>query len=78
MGLVLAYLFLPIVNALAGHMPRPVAILIVYVGGIALIIGAIAYVVPPVVIQTVPSGLTAKVLGASAAGFPIRKLHWTP
>ena len=51
MGLVLAYLFLPIVNALAGHMPRPVAILIVYVGGIALIIGAIAYVVPPVVVQ---------------------------
>jgi predicted PurR-regulated permease PerM len=51
MGLVLAYLFLPIVNALARHMPRSVAILIVYVGVIALIIGAIAYVVPPVVIQ---------------------------
>jgi len=51
MGLVLAYLFLPSVNALARHIPRPVAILIVYVGGVALIIGAIAYVVPPVVIQ---------------------------
>jgi len=51
MGLVLAYLFLPIVNALARHMPRSVAILIVYVGVVALIIGAIAYVVPPVVTQ---------------------------
>jgi predicted PurR-regulated permease PerM len=51
MGLVLAYLFLPIVNALARHMPRPLAILIVYVGGVALVIGAIAYVVPPVVTQ---------------------------
>ena len=51
MGLVLAYLLLPIVNVLAEHMPRSVAILIVYVGVIVLIIGAIAYVVPPVVIQ---------------------------
>ena len=51
MGLVLAYLFLPIVNALARHMPRAVAILIVYVGVVALIVGAIAYVVPPVVTQ---------------------------
>ena len=51
MGLVLAYLFLPSVNALAQHIPRPVAILIVYVGGVALIIGVIAYIVPPVVIQ---------------------------
>ena len=51
MGLVLAYLFLPIVNALAQRLPRPLAILIVYVGGVALIIGAIAYVIPPVVTQ---------------------------
>ncbi len=51
MGLVLAYISLPIVNALARHTPRPLAILIVYVGGVALVIGAIAYVVPPVVTQ---------------------------
>jgi predicted PurR-regulated permease PerM len=51
MGLVLAYLFLPIVNALDRHMPRPLAILIVYVVVIALVIGAIAFVVPPVVVQ---------------------------
>jgi predicted PurR-regulated permease PerM len=50
-GLVLAYLLFPVVNALARRIPRPLAILLVYVGAIALVVGVIAYVVPPVVGQ---------------------------
>ena len=50
-GLVLAYLLLPFVNALARRMARTLAILIVYASGIAILGGAIAYVVPVVVTQ---------------------------
>lgn len=50
-GLVLAYLLTPIVNRLDERLPRWLSILIVYVVGIALIVAAIAYVVPPVVDQ---------------------------
>jgi predicted PurR-regulated permease PerM len=50
-GLILAYLLLPCVNALARRMARSLAILIVYASGIALLGGVIAYVVPPVIIQ---------------------------
>jgi predicted PurR-regulated permease PerM len=50
-GLILAYLLLPFVNALARRMARALAILIVYASGIAVLAGAIAYVVPPVIIQ---------------------------
>jgi predicted PurR-regulated permease PerM len=50
-GLILAYLLLPFVNALARRMARTLAILIVYASGIAVLVGAIAYVVPPVIIQ---------------------------
>lgn len=50
-GLVLAYLFSPIVNRLARKMPRWLAILTVYVGGIVLLVISIAYIVPPVVNQ---------------------------
>jgi predicted PurR-regulated permease PerM len=50
-GLVLAYLLLPIVNLLSRRIPRAVAILIVYIAGIALIVGVFAYLVPVVVSQ---------------------------
>jgi predicted PurR-regulated permease PerM len=48
---VLAYLLLPIVNLLNRRVPRPLAILAVYVVGIALIVGVIAYLVPVIVAQ---------------------------
>lgn len=50
-GLVLAYLLLPAVNFLARRMPRALAILIVYLSGIALIVGVIAILVPLVITQ---------------------------
>jgi predicted PurR-regulated permease PerM len=50
-GLVLAYLFLPLVNLLNRRIPRALAILIVYIIAIALIIGVIAYLVPVIVAQ---------------------------
>jgi len=50
-GLVLAYLLLPLVNRLNRHMPRPLAILTVYLGGFLVIFIAVAYIVPPVVSQ---------------------------
>jgi predicted PurR-regulated permease PerM len=50
-GLVLAYLLLPIVNLLNRRIPRPLAILIVYVVSIALIVGVFAYLVPVIVSQ---------------------------
>jgi predicted PurR-regulated permease PerM len=50
-GLVLAYLLLPIVNLLHRRIPRPLAILIVYIVSIALIVGVIAYLVPVIVAQ---------------------------
>ncbi len=50
-GLVLAYLLMPIVNRLNKYMPRWLAILLVYIGGIALIVGAITFIVPPVINQ---------------------------
>jgi predicted PurR-regulated permease PerM len=45
-GLVLAYLLLPIVNRLARKMPRWLSILTVYVGGFVLITVSISYVAP--------------------------------
>lgn len=50
-GLVLAYLLLPLVNALDRSMPRWLAILIVYVGGIVLLVASIGYIVPLVANQ---------------------------
>jgi predicted PurR-regulated permease PerM len=50
-GLALAYLLLPLVNWLSRHIPRALAILIVYVIAIAVIIGVIAYLVPVIVTQ---------------------------
>jgi predicted PurR-regulated permease PerM len=51
-GLVLAYLLLPVVNFLHRHrVPRPLAILIVYIVGIALIVGVFAYLVPLIASQ---------------------------
>jgi predicted PurR-regulated permease PerM len=50
-GLVLAYLLSPVVNRLNAFMPRWLAILLVYIGGIALIVVAIRFIVPPVVNQ---------------------------
>ena len=55
LGLVVAYLVLPLVNSLDRHMPqvlqerglsRPLAVLLVYFVGIAVAIGVIAFVVP--------------------------------
>lgn len=51
LGLVLAYLLLPVVNALTRRLPRPLAILIVYLGAIALIVGVIAIIVPLIAVQ---------------------------
>lgn len=45
-GLVLAYLLLPIVNRLGRKMPRWLAILTVYVGGFVLITVSVSYVAP--------------------------------
>jgi predicted PurR-regulated permease PerM len=50
-GLVLAYLLLPIVNRLARKMPRWLAILTVYAGAIVLIVVSIAYIAPIVADQ---------------------------
>lgn len=50
-GLVLAYLLLPLVNALARRMPRWLAILIVYLIGLLLLIGSINYIIPLVANQ---------------------------
>jgi predicted PurR-regulated permease PerM len=50
-GLVLAYLMLPLVNRLDRKMPRWLAILTVYAGGIILIVVLIAYIAPIVANQ---------------------------
>jgi predicted PurR-regulated permease PerM len=50
-GLVLAYLLMPIVDRLAQRMPRWLAILLVYIGGIGLLAGSIAFIIPPAVDQ---------------------------
>jgi predicted PurR-regulated permease PerM len=50
-GLVLAYLLMPIVDRLDQRLPRWLAILLVYIGGIGLIAGSVAFILPPVVDQ---------------------------
>lgn len=50
-GLVLAFFFLPVVNLLARYIPRALAILIVYIVGIAVVVGVFAYLVPLIVSQ---------------------------
>jgi predicted PurR-regulated permease PerM len=50
-GLVLAYLLMPIVDRLARRLPRWLAILLVYIGGIGLLAGSIAFIFPLVVDQ---------------------------
>jgi predicted PurR-regulated permease PerM len=50
-GLVLAYLLLPMVNRLARKMPRWLAILTVYAGGIVLLVLLISYIAPMVADQ---------------------------
>ncbi|MDZ4720507.1 MAG: AI-2E family transporter, partial [Roseiflexaceae bacterium] len=47
LGLVLAYLLLPIVNRLNKRMPRWLAILFVYIGLGVLIGISVAYIIPP-------------------------------
>jgi predicted PurR-regulated permease PerM len=60
-GLVLAYLLLPLVNWLDRRLPRWLAILTVYVGVLLLLIVALDYIVPPVanqvqqLIESIPS-----------------------
>ena len=50
-GLVLAYLLMPIVDRLAEGMPRWLAILLVYIGGIGLLAVSIAFIIPPAIDQ---------------------------
>jgi predicted PurR-regulated permease PerM len=50
-GLVLAYILLPLVNRLGRKMPRWLAILTVYAGGVVLIVILIAYIAPIVADQ---------------------------
>lgn len=50
-GVILAYLFLPLVNRLEQRMPRWAAILVVYVAAIGLVVTFFAYIVPPLVGQ---------------------------
>ncbi len=50
-GLILFYLIAPIVNKLDNFMPRPLAILLVYLIGIGLITSAIIFLVPPLINQ---------------------------
>jgi predicted PurR-regulated permease PerM len=50
-GLVLAYLLMPIVDRLAEGMPRWLAILLVYIGGIGLLAISIAFIIPPAIDQ---------------------------
>ncbi len=60
-GIVLAYLLLPLVNRLEQRMPRTAAILLVFATSLALIVLAVAYVVPLLseqfraLIQSLPS-----------------------
>ena len=50
-GTVLAYLLMPIVDRLARRMPRWLAILLVYIGGIGLLAVLIAFIIPPAIDQ---------------------------
>ncbi len=50
-GLILAYMVLPLVNWFEQYMPRWTAILVVYLGGLILLVGFFAYIVPPLVSQ---------------------------
>ena len=71
LGLILAYLLLPIVNFIDEHAPRfmrrrgwsrPIAIIIVYVVGLGLVAGVLSYFVPEVSEQ-------AKVFVKAAPGY---------
>lgn len=50
-GIVLAYLLLPLVNRLNTGMPRWAAILVVYMGTLLVLVGFFAYIVPPLIKQ---------------------------
>lgn len=50
-GIVLAYLFLPLVNQLGKRMPRWAAILVVYVVALSLVVTFFAFLVPPLAAQ---------------------------
>ncbi len=50
-GIVLAYLFLPLVNRLEQRLPRWGAILVVYVVAISLVVTFFAFIVPPLIDQ---------------------------
>jgi predicted PurR-regulated permease PerM len=51
-GIVIAYLILPLVNWLSRYVPRTLAVLLVYLGGLVVVINAFAVVVPLLVDQT--------------------------
>jgi len=50
-GLVFAYLLLPLVNKLERWIPRWAAILVVYIVGLGIVTGSILYIVPPAIDQ---------------------------
>jgi predicted PurR-regulated permease PerM len=50
-GLLIAYLIFPLVNRMEKVLPRWVAILVIYLGGILILIGSAAYIVPLLWIQ---------------------------
>ncbi|MEI8307974.1 MAG: AI-2E family transporter [Chloroflexales bacterium] len=50
-GIVLAYLLLPLVNRINAQQPRWIAILLVYLGSFAILFGFFAYLVPPLIDQ---------------------------
>jgi predicted PurR-regulated permease PerM len=51
-GLVLAYLLMPVVDRLARGMPRPLAIVLVYINALVLTLFSAVFIVPPLADQT--------------------------
>ncbi len=70
LGLVLAYLLLPIVNRLNKRMPRWLAILFVYIGLGVLIGISVAYIIPPAaeqigqLVESIPTVIELEKIGA--------------
>lgn len=50
-GVILAYLTLPVINRMEQYMPRWAAIVLVYTGGLIIFISGIAIIVPPLIAQ---------------------------
>jgi predicted PurR-regulated permease PerM len=57
-GVVVAYLLLPLVGRIERHMPRPAAILVTFAGSLLLIVAAVAVVVPMLIDQVLSFALS--------------------